>query len=519
MFKIKYGLLLGFIFLLSGCGGYGKQETPDGALGSEAAKVYGASVNMRNGGLAEGDENGIFYVWDGKLMHQKPGQEAEIADENGAEYLCLTPETLYYVSRNEEGERGIYARKNAASSKRELLLAEDARYLYAYNGFLYYINYPKGADVCRLRLEDGRKETIAEGSYDGLIVTKDALFYRDIVTKQYLRSAFNAEGGLDAGEVWIAYTEDLTPFSDDEWIYYDLGDFFYHYKVSLTDKTSMGRHSRISDDMFIWDGQKYEKNQKTDLNTGEQIAFTQEAYTELVGIAGNELLYAAYDYAEEALLTENPVAGQMALYAYDLASGETRQIAERKVTESITTEEAVLCYERLMQGELTLLKKQAESFAARFLSPEQWKYYDTDLDDDGIPERFLFSDSKESIILHADWDGVSLYQTDFANAEEWYEPLDDQTVLYQYEYKLGGYGSRFYEIYRFEPGGKKVLVDSYQCVTAQLDQIEYDAGTDTQIQKEQYYAGEEFIKKADWEKLVDAALEKRVWKSGTEGRT
>lgn len=526
MIKMQLSLLLLAIgCFVSACGKVKDQKESGISLKPEAAEVHGDSVNMRGGGLAEGDENGIFYVWDGKLIYQKTGQEAEVLDENGAEYLCLTPQTLYYVSRNEAGERGIYARNKGDFSERELVLAADARYLYEYDGFLYYITYPQGADVCRVNLKDGSVQTLAEGNFDSLLVTKDALFYRDMTTKQYLRSSFDADGEPGQAEEWLAFTEDRMPFLDGEWIYYDLGDFLYHYKVSLNDKTSMGRHARTTDDMLILDGQKYENNTKTDLNTGEQSTFSEELYTRLIGFAGKRLIYEAYDYTEETLLTEHPPAERTVLYSYDLESGETLPLAGTQKPAQLSAEKAAAYYDRLQQGELTLLKENEVSFAAHFMSAEEWTHYDLDLDGDNIPERFLFMDmdsseagskersGKKSMILHADWDGVSLYQTDFSDGKEWYEPLEDGTILYQYEFVLGGYGNRFYEIYRFEPGGKRVLVDSYQHVTAQLDEIAYDADIDTLIKKDRYYAGEEFTKEADWIEQVEAVLQKRVWKN------
>lgn len=524
---IKMQLCL--LLLAVGCfiGACGKTEDKKEfgiSLRPEEAKVHGDSVNMRGGGLVEGDENGIFYVWDGKLIYQKTGQEAEVLEENIAEYLCLTPQALYYVSQNEAGERGIYSRKKGDFSERELVLAADARYLYEYNGFLYYISYPQGADVCRVNLKDGSVQTLAEGNFDSLLVTKDALFYRDLTTKQYLRNSFDADGEPGQAEEWISYAEDLMPFLDGEWIYYDLGDFFYHYKVSVNDKSSMGRHARTTDDMLILDSQKYEKNTKMDLNTGEQSTFSEELYTKLIGFAGKRLIYEAYDYTEEALLMEHPLAERTVLYSYDLESGETIQLAAAQKPAQLSADKAVAYYDRLQQGELTLLKENAMSFAAHFMSAEEWKHYDADLDGDSVPERFLFMDQngseelsgKKSMILHADWDGVSLYQTDFVDGKEWYEPLEDGTILYQYEFVLGGYGNHFYEVYRFEPGGRRVLVDSYQHMTAQLDEIAYDAKIDTLIKKDQYYAGEEFTKEADWTGQVDAVLQKRVWKNELE---
>lgn len=373
-------------------------------------------------------------------------------------------------------------------------------------------------------------ETLIEGSFDSLLLTKEALFYRDSETKQYFRSAFDEAGSLKEAELWIAYAEDLMPFLDGEWIYYDLGDFFYHYKVNRKDSTSMGRHAKTSVDMLIQDGQKYEMNRKMDLNTGEESAFTEELYTKLIGFAGSRLIYEAYEYTEDEILMEHPLAERTVLYAYDLMSGETVQLAEAEKATQLSTEEAVAYFDRLQQGELTLLKDNVETFASHYTAVDEWKHYDMDLDGDSVPERFLFLDmdsgkagtedttenseaaaGKKSMILHADWDGISLYQTDFSNDKEWYEPLEDGTVLYQYSYELGGYGSQFYEVYGFETGGKRVLLDSYQHVTAALDEIAYDAKIDTLIKKDQYYAGEEFTKEADWTKQVDTVLEKRVW--------
>lgn len=264
-------LCISLMLLTSACGKADGKESFGSSLKPETAEVYGDSVNMRGGGLAEGDESGLFYVWDGKLMYQENHKEAEVLDEYGAEYLCLTPKTLYYVSRDEEGTRGIYARENGASKKRELLLTTEARYLYEYDGFLYYINYPQGADICRLKIKDNSVETLAEGRFDSLLLTEDALFYRDYETKQYFRRAFLEDYTLKEAELWISYTEDIMPILDGEWIYYDLGDYFYHYKVSLTDRAMMGRHPKASTDMLIANGQKYEINRKTDLNTGRKV--------------------------------------------------------------------------------------------------------------------------------------------------------------------------------------------------------------------------------------------------------
>ena len=376
-------------------------------------------------------------------------------------------------------------------------------------------------------MKDKNAETLAEGSFDSLLVTKEALFYRDTETKQYFRSAFE-DGALKEAELWAAYAEGAMPFLDGEWIYYELGDYFYHYKVSLTDKTMMGRYTKTSADMLISNGQKYEINRKTDLNTGEESTFTDKPYTRLIGIAGSRLIYEAYDYTEDALLTEHPVPESIMLYSYDTEKGETVQLAGAEKPETFDAEKAVSYYERLQRGELTLLKEDAESFVAHFKTAAGWKHYDVDLDGDHVPERFLYWEAqkqeeggtgdfhKKSVILHADWDGISLYQTDYSTPSEWYEPLEDGTILYRYVYELGGYGSQFYEVYRFEPGGKRVLVSSYQHVTAALQEIAYDAQTDSQIQQDQYYAGEAFTDKADWTKQVEAVLKKRVMQGNVE---
>ena len=139
---------------MTGCGkgettGNTEEEAQTGADG----KVHGHSANMRFGGLTDGNEDGFYYSFQGTLYYQPQGQPVQTIDENGGRFLCLAGNILYYVSEDENGITGIYALSGDADQRR-LICETDARYLYEYNGYLYFINYPAGADICRVSTEN-----------------------------------------------------------------------------------------------------------------------------------------------------------------------------------------------------------------------------------------------------------------------------------------------------------------------------------------------------------------------------
>ncbi|NLL78619.1 MAG: DUF5050 domain-containing protein [Clostridiales bacterium] len=476
-----------------------------------AFTVYGHSANMRNGGLVEGDEKGIYFVQNDSLYYVPEGKEVQIVDEMGARFLCLTEDTLYYVSSDENGKSGIYARENGTGGKRRLVLETGARYLYEYGGYLYFINYPDGTDICRVGTDGSGFETLTKGSFDSLIVTEKEIFYRNFETKQYRKQSFKEDGSLSEAEEWIALSEDVMPILDGEWIYYELGDFLYHYKVSTTDKNSLGRLARTSDNMVIRDGMKFENGSQLDLSTGEQSQWSEEPYTRLYGIAGGKLIYEVYEYGEEKLLWKCPVPESVSLYVYDIQKRAKELLLETGVTEKVTAAEAVKSYDGLMAGNLTLLRENSEAFARYFPLSGKWKSQDADFDGDGIPERFLLSENKESILLNADSYGITCYLFDVSEPEEWYEPLSNDTVLYRHDFEADGYGNEVYNVYRFRNGGNTELLESCQHITTDMSLPLINPETDTLMESDFYYVSEKFTDGKDWQNDVDQILEKRVF--------
>lgn len=515
--RIWIGIFM--ILLLTGCGASkGAKEQSAPMENAVSGQVSGLSANMRNGGLAAGDDEGIYYVWEEQLFYEKDGSAAECLDQNGARYLCLTEDQLYYVSQDEDGKTGIYCLDKGKGKERKLLLQTGARYLYEYEGWLYYINYPETLDVCRVRTDGSDVEILAEGRFDSLIVTETALYYRNVETGQLFKKSFFEETGqavdrqLKEAEEWVPFSGDVMPMIDGEWLYYELGDSLWHYKVSTEDRTSMGRIARSSDNMILWEGRMFEDGYCQELGSGERTQWTDELWTKLYAVAGNRLIYQTFSYAEDELVRAEMTPQTISLCAYDMESGEIRILQQEEENRTEWTQEnANKAFDRLLGGDLTLLLENQTTFAKNSLPTyQEWKSVDLDLDGDGVAERFLQYE-KNSIVLHAEKNGVRLYLFDTEDETEWYEPLTDGTVLYRQEYENAGYHNSIYDIYGMGAEGTWERIDSWQHFYNDLERIDYDASTDSLLKQESYFAGEEFTDAVKWQKGLDSILAKRVW--------
>ena len=505
--KQKKGwMILCLLWLAVMTAGCRAKDDSNGEQEAQKAVCYGRSANMRNGGLTEGDGEGIYYVWEGQLYYRREGSEARCIDSRGGRFLCLAGDTLYYVSEDADGRTGIYSRPNNGEDERKLICETAARYLYAYDGYLYYVNYPDGADICRVKTDGTEPETLSEGCFDSLLVTDRALFYRDYRTGQYFQRSFGENEELLEPEEWVVLTEDRMPMEDDGWIYYDMGDFLYHYKVSTDDRKQMGRIARSSDNVLFYHGKKYEGNTVLDLESGEQQNWNSEADIKLLGFAGERILYRSDAYGEEAILTPCPQPDSSVLWVYDLKSGENTELA-KAAAGKLSEEEMLQAYDLLAAGNLNLLAEGAEGFARLYPLNGEWQKEDADFDGDGLPERFLKS-GNNSILLHAASQGIWLYLFDEMEDGEVYEPLSDGTVLCHYPYVTEGYGNDCYTVYQYAEGGNRTQLSSMQHLTFKLDHI--DPQTDTLVKADTYYLDEEFVGESEWQAALDAVLPKRV---------
>ncbi len=496
--------ILLFLVGLSGCGSLmgGENDTTDKPKQIES---YGQSVNMRNGGLVAGNEQGIYYVWDGVLYEQKEGATAQAVDTNGARFLCLTEDTLYYVSEDEAGNTGIY-RVKQGENERSLVFETACRYLYEREGYLYFIDYPKQKNICRVNLDGTEFTTLVEGAFDGLIVCADCLYYRDLQTKQYMKQSF-ADEGLTEPKVWISYTTGRMPQLDGQWIYYSIGDFLYHYRVSTEDATQMGRVARASNQVLFWQNKKYEDQTLLDMESGEQSLFQDNPYIKFYGVAGDLILYEVEHYTEEALLQTVPQSEAVSLYAYSMTEKTNRLLEERQL--EVNPEEIYQDYDRLLRGDLSLLGNEQEWFADLYDSQEAWKHWERDMDGDGAEERFLTTGEK-TILLHHGGNEIQYYLMDDATKEGRYELLSDGSILYYENYQGVGYANEAYTVYRYQPGGDRTQENSLQHLTTNLEEISLDQETDTQVKSDLYYVQDGFTGQAEWEKALQEVLEKRI---------
>lgn len=118
------------------------------------------------------------------------------------------------------------------------------------------------------------------------------------------------------------------------------------------------------------------------------------------------------------------------------------------------------------------------------------------------------------MILHAGYEGISIYLLDAAEDSEWYEPLEDGTVLYRYEYQNGGYAADVYDIYKLMPGGRMTRQESYQHLTTDLSSLSglYDPDTDTLVQADRYFVQENFANQSEWQNAIDKIADKQMMK-------
>lgn len=478
--------------VLGGCGTE-SQDAP-APQEPEAAAVYGSSANMRLGGRIDGDENGVYYSWQGTLYYEPPDGAAQAVDENGGRFLCLAGDTLYYVSE-EDGRTGIYARERAESGRR-LLCETPARYLYEYGGFLYFIRYPGDAGLCRVPAAGGEIETLSGAPCDGLIVTEDGLFYRELESGRYVRRAFRQDQTLQDAETWIPWVDDTMPLADPSgaWLYYEQEDAAWHYRVGLDDSTKMGRYQKTGADFLVWNGVLYENGTADDMSGSPKTVFCDSPLARPFGVAAGELFYVLPEYAEGASEARFPEAERLSLFACPLEGGESRLVQAAQGT--ITAEEAEDAYTRLLSGDVPLLGAQESGLIrrcvqARFSLPDAARLF-ADLTGDGIPECFLRSGSN-SLLFHAVPGGVVLWLADLENEADWYEPLRDGSLLYRYEYGSGGYGADVYDVYAVQSGGALERQSSCQHLTADTDALEgYDPERDTQLLPDSYYVGDAF---------------------------
>lgn len=185
--------LLMFCGLLSSCG----REQDKSADGTQA--VYGRSSNMRHGGMAEGDGELMYYVWDDGLIRCKTdGSERTLLDGKGGRYLCLTEDTLYYASRDDAGKQGIYSLKKDGE-ERTLVYEASPRGLYFYEDYLYFLDLSgtqaaagtageeqdRMPAVSRVKPDGSGFERLSEGPYDSFLVAEGSLFARDYETNSY----------------------------------------------------------------------------------------------------------------------------------------------------------------------------------------------------------------------------------------------------------------------------------------------------------------------------------------------
>ena len=334
-----------------------------------------------------------------------------------------------------------------------------------------------------------------------------------MTTGQYFRQGLSEDGTLSDAIEWLAYVDDTMPITDGtgEWLYYELEDASWHYKISLQDQTAMGRYAKAGRDYLLWEGILYENGYADDMSGGEKKRWTEDSYITLIGVAGGRLLYQSEVYTEEELIHSHPSPQNISLYAYTISTGDNTLLMEKNGGDH-TAQQAQAAYDRLLSGDLTLLREQGPLFARTMIFSGEPESYDLDMTGDGIPERFLRI-GKNSIILHAGYEGICLYLLDTDQDTEWYEPLTDGSVLYRYEYENDGYAADVYDVYKLMPGGGMSRSESYQHLTADLTSLSgYDPETDTLVKADSYYVDADFAGQSDWLNGIDNIIDKQIIK-------
>lgn len=471
------------------------------ASSSQNAISYGNSSNMKNGGLVEANEEGLFFVWEDTLFSlTQPGNEIRVLDAKGADSLCLTPDGLYYGSYDEQGNRGIY-RMDSDGTNRSLLYQTDFTSLYAAGKDLLFL---ERGNIMAAAQDGSGQRLLYEGNYEALSVDGGRLYFKDRSTGNYYgRNLADEAGTLSDADILIQDIRNSTPVVSDGWIYYDSGQWMKTCRIK-TDGSEAQQLAVSATELLARGAYSYAGNLLTDWESSETKEWSKNSAVRLIGFAGDWIVYEDYSYNTERLTDAVLVPQEVRLTAHDM-TGTRKDIILRvkENADSVLSRETVReRFHQLLSGHRILLRNKAEGFFEALEREQDITWLTLDADGDRVEELFVRT-AGYSYVFYASADGIYCWLAHPNDAELSVEPLSDGSFLYRTTYQTEGITQEMYDIYRFQPGGRTSRVNTFQHMKLDLEKLQVDTAVEAHVKENTYFAQTEFVTEDEWKKAVE----------------